>query len=192
MTEAEYDMIMAELASDPEYQKWCDNAVAETHACLDRMSDEEIEARFGPIAPHNEAIKVFVYGSLKRGFGNHGLLESSKYIGTTETVFPNFRMHSLLGSFPAVTSCTNDGFAIMGELYEVNLHTLNALDKLEGNGTMYTRRLVSVYNDNGDVVEAWMYLMPEDDKLINNNIVYRNDQYVYTDSNHNTQEWYKD
>lgn len=190
MTEAEYDQFIAELANDPEYQKWCDDAVAETYSCIDRMSDEELEAHFGDIAPHT--IKVFVYGSLKRGFGNHGLLEGSKYVGTTETVYHNFRMHPLLGSFPAVTACTDDGFAIVGELYEVNLVTLKRLDMLEGNGTMYTRRLVSVYNDKDEVVEAWMYLMSEDNKLIDSNTVHRRNQYVHTDSSHNTQEWFKD
>lgn len=189
MTEAEYDMFMAELANDPEYQKWCDDRDAETFACLDRMSDAEIEANFG--VSNVEKTLVFVYGSLKRGFGNHGLLEHSKYVGITETVYHNFRMHPLLGSFPAVTACIDDGFAIMGELYEVDLPTLKRLDMLEGNGSLYIRRLVSVFSGN-DIVEAWMYLMPEDDKLIDNNVVYRKDQYVHTDSNHNTQEWFKD
>jgi gamma-glutamylcyclotransferase (GGCT)/AIG2-like uncharacterized protein YtfP len=160
------------------------------HEDFKLMSDEELEAHFGEIAPHT--IKVFVYGSLKRGFDKHGMLEGSKYVGTTETVFPNFKMYPLLGSFPAVIPCNDDGFAIVGELYEVNLQTLNALDKFAGDGVLYTRRLTSVYNQNGGFIEAWIYLMSEDDKLIVNNIEDRKDQYVYTDVKHNTHEWFKD
>jgi len=57
---------------------------------------------------------------------------------------------------------------------------------------LYTRRLTSVYNQNGGFIEAWIYLMSEDDKLIVNNIEDRKDQYVYTDVKHNTHEWFKD
>jgi len=135
---------------------------------------------------------VFVYGTLKRGFSNHGILENSKYLGTTETVSRSFMMYPLFGSFPGVTICLDDGFAIMGELYEVDSQTLNELDKLENNGKFYTRRLVSVYRKPGETVKAWMYLLPYDDKIIENNIVYRLDRYVYTNSSLNTQEWFKD
>jgi gamma-glutamylcyclotransferase (GGCT)/AIG2-like uncharacterized protein YtfP len=78
----------------------------------------------------------------------------------------------------------------MGELYEVDAATMKRIDMLEGNGTMYTRRLVSVYNGS-EIVEAWMYLMSENDKLIENNVIYSTGRFVYTDNNLGTQEWFQ-
>lgn len=172
----EEELFMQELGNDPEYVAWCD-----------QRNQEVMEEM---LSINKNKYIVFVYGSLKRGFGNHTFLESSKFLGITETVYHNFRMHPLFGSFPAVTSTTDDAYAIMGELYEVDFQTLKRLDMLEGDGKLYTRRLVSVWG-NARIVDAWMYLMPEDDNFVKNNIVYRKDQYVYTDTNHNTQEWFK-
>jgi len=188
MNESEHDKNMAELANDSEYQKWCDEREAETNESLVNMTDAEIEANFG--LQSTVMTKVFVYGSLKRGFGNHSLLEHAKYLGNTETVNCAYKMHPLFGSFPAVTACTNDGYSIIGELYEVDEQTLQSLDMLEGNGSMYTRYLTQVY-DGPQVVEAWMYMMPVTSQLIVGSEVHRTDRYVYTDSRHNTQEWFK-
>lgn len=178
------DLFMQELASDSEYLAWCDEHKQEAVDMMCSMSDEELETMF----PQNHM--VFVYGSLKRGFGNHKLLEGSKFYGITETVQHNFRMHSLHGSFPAVTVATDDSFAIIGELYEVDSATMKLLDMLEGNGSMYTRQIVSVYNGS-EVVEAWIYLMSEDDKLVGANMVYPTNRFVYTDSKLGTQEWFQ-
>lgn len=178
---------MQELISDPEYVAYCEERDREAMEHMCNMTDEEIEREF----PSFTKFLVFVYGSLKRGFGNHNLLEGSKFFGITETVYRNFRMYPLFGSFPAVTIATDDAFAIMGELYEVESVTMKRLDVLEGNGSMYTRRLVSVYN-NSEIVEAWMYLMPENDKLIENNVTYPTNRFVYTDSKLATQEWFQE
>jgi gamma-glutamylaminecyclotransferase len=178
------DIFMQELASDPDYVAWCDQRKQEAMDEMCSMSDDQIEAMFP------QKYMVFVYGSLKRGFGNHKLLEGSKFFGITETVYRNFRMHPLLGSFPAVTVAVDDAFAIMGELYEVDSATMKRLDLLEGNGSMYTRRLVSVYNGS-EIVEAWMYLMSENDRLVKNNMVYSTNRFVYTDNKLGTQEWFQ-
>ena len=178
------DMYMQELANDPEYAAWCDQHKQESMDELCSMSEEDLEAMF----PQKHM--VFVYGSLKRGFSNHNLLEGSKFYGVTETVCRNFRMHPLLGSFPAVTAAADDAYAIMGELYEIDTATMMRLDYLEGNGSLYTRQLVSVYNGS-EIVEAWMYLMPEADKLVADNIEHHTNRFIYTDSKLGTQEWYQ-
>lgn len=95
-------------------------------------------------------MKVFVYGSLKRGFGNHGLLEWSDFIATTRTKSKSFGMVSLT-AFPAVYEGGN--CSIEGELYEVDSTTLFFLDMLEGNGEFYERQVVEL--ESGD--SAWMY-----------------------------------
>jgi gamma-glutamylcyclotransferase (GGCT)/AIG2-like uncharacterized protein YtfP len=74
--------------------------------------------------------KVFVYGSLLSGLGNHRLLEGSTLVGNTVTP-PEFTMLDL-GAFPGVIHVVEGGTPIMGEVYEVTDETLNRLDRLEG------------------------------------------------------------
>lgn len=74
--------------------------------------------------------KVFVYGSLLSGLGNHRLLESSKLIGNAITP-PEFIMIDL-GSFPGVVHVLESGSTVVGEVYEVDDITMKRLDRLEG------------------------------------------------------------
>jgi len=74
--------------------------------------------------------KVFVYGSLLSGLGNHRLLEDSKLIGNAITP-PEFIMIDL-GSFPGVVHVLEDGSTVVGEVYEVDDTTMKRLDHLEG------------------------------------------------------------
>lgn len=128
---------------------------------------------------------VFVYGSLKTGFSNNWLLQSHEarlICLEARTHEDSFFMESL-GSFPAVvrSDVLDDlGVAfpvtrkrIVGELWEVSDPVLARLDRLESNGHLYQRESVSVEisraaatkipgkieSENGQVVQAWMYLL---------------------------------
>jgi len=92
---------------------------------------------------------VFVYGTLKKGEGNHGVMEKSKgkFLGDHNTA-PNYSMYSL-GGFPAVVG--GGKTSIRGEVYRIN--DLEYLDSLEGYPRMYGR--VSIQTKFGD---AWMYV----------------------------------
>jgi gamma-glutamylcyclotransferase (GGCT)/AIG2-like uncharacterized protein YtfP len=72
--------------------------------------------------------KVFVYGSLLSGMGNYGLIAESKKLGDTKT--PNGFGLIDLGYFPGALQV--DEGNIIGEVYEIDDHTLNRLDRLEG------------------------------------------------------------
>lgn len=87
---------------------------------------------------------VFVYGTLMRGFGNHGLLAGATYLGPAGTAAA-WRLLDL-GAFPALVSAP-DGFAapVRGELYRVDGATLAALDRLEGHPDFYRRVPILVY-----------------------------------------------
>lgn len=73
--------------------------------------------------------RVFVYGTLKRGFRNHRLLEGSTFIGEAHTLTP-YRM--LDGRYPVLRDAGPDCKTISGEVYDVDAPTLSALDELEG------------------------------------------------------------
>ena len=95
-------------------------------------------------------MKVFVYGSLKRGFYNHEVLteQRAKFIGETSIESGQFAMLDL-GSFPALFENV-DGPEIFGELFEVE--NLDRLDQLEGYPRFYNRREVSLTCGNRAIV----------------------------------------
>ena len=103
--------------------------------------------------------KVFVYGSLKNGYGNHHILNNSKFIGDAVTLEPDFSMISM-GRFPGVIYGNK---RIRGELYSVNQEVFSYLDRLEGNGHFYKREeidLLLLDNPNGaKKYKAWMYIL---------------------------------
>ena len=100
---------------------------------------------------------VFVYGTLKKGWGNNTLLANSTYkgAGTVKGTLIN------LGSFPALLK---EGDSIVhGELYDVTDAILSMLDMLEGHPYFYKRELMNVKHDtSGDILtKVWAYCVPE-------------------------------
>lgn len=104
--------------------------------------------------------KVFVYGTLKKGFGNHGILGKSEFIDEAITKERCFTMFD--GVFPFVSdSFVNDELcgSVVGELYEVvDEQTMANLDRLEGVPTLYVKREVDVATLQGDTYKATMYV----------------------------------
>jgi len=104
--------------------------------------------------------KVFVYGSLKQGYGNHTLLETSELVSEGKTVDDDYTMLSL-GGFPGVL--LQGTTRILGEVYEVTDEVFQRLDRLEGFPSFYNRKEIEVEQEHGDVVSAWMYFLNEDE-----------------------------
>jgi len=102
---------------------------------------------------------VFVYGSLKKGFFNHQVIENPKFICKTHTK-ECYKMLDLQ-SFPGVTK-EEKLSVIHGEVYNVDNITLELLDKFEGN--WYLREAVEL--DAG--FSAQMYFL----KLLPENLNY--------------------
>lgn len=72
---------------------------------------------------------VFVYGTLKKGHGNHSLLRTAEFIGTGITSWCGWSMFD--GPFPYVVPSENECY-VEGEVYKVDEPTLKMLDELEG------------------------------------------------------------
>jgi gamma-glutamylcyclotransferase (GGCT)/AIG2-like uncharacterized protein YtfP len=98
--------------------------------------------------------KVFVYGTLKSGYGNNVLLKGSTFKSTGVTL----RLFTVLSSgFPVAFATERPKHRLSGEIYQVDDKTLAQLDRLESNGSMYKRRRVVINTPTGTEV-CWMYI----------------------------------
>jgi len=99
---------------------------------------------------------VFVYGTLKKGYGNNRLLETSEFIGNAVTI-KKFPMIGEGGAFPYMLDIEGDGFNVKGELWKVDEATLlYSLDSLEGYPGHYVRKVIDVATTT-DVYQAVAY-----------------------------------
>lgn len=91
-----------------------------------------------------EKFAVFVYGTLMRGERAHSFLSGAKFIG--EYRLDDYAMYNL-GWFPGISPSKGD--CVFGEVYEVDLETLQEMDVYEGEGHLYHRTRVVVQNETG-------------------------------------------
>lgn len=122
----------------------------------DRHTPNSLTRRAGPQ-------KVFVYGTLKKGFGNHThYLGSSKFLSAA--AIEGIMFH--LGGFPAIN--LSEKFSrIHGELYEVTWDQILRMDQLEGVGRDFYDRIEARVEPYGiKAGEAlpivWTYVFPRD------------------------------
>ena len=108
-------------------------------------------------------MNVFVYGTLKRGFGNSVHLQGSQFMGIAETV----ARYPLFVDVYAVPYLVDDeGFTgserVVGEMFLVNDKTMNRLDILEGVAQgRYIRKQISVEASDGERSTAAAYMLPK-------------------------------
>lgn len=103
-----------------------------------------------------KTVLLFVYGTLMSGFGNNRLLEGQNLIGEGETK-EKYTMYA--SGIPFVNE-NKETSKIKGELYEVNIGRMPALDGLEGHPDWYQRKLIPV-NVNNKEYKAWLYFNNE-------------------------------
>ena len=101
--------------------------------------------------------RVAVYGSLRQGMGNHGLLRSARFVGRFWTA-PAYTMRSL-GYFPGMID--GGDTAILCEVYDVDDNTFDRLDVLESNGRYYERQRLPLVSDDPTAADtlAWVYIL---------------------------------
>jgi len=114
--------------------------------------------------------RVFVYGTLKRGFPNNTLLEGSEFLGEAVTVLTykavTVPAYKVVGtSFPVIMSDPS-GKPVAGEIYAVDDATLARLDQLEREGRSYDRMMIdatlSLSNGERFNTQAFVYVGRED------------------------------
>ncbi|KAJ8448463.1 hypothetical protein Cgig2_022091 [Carnegiea gigantea] len=117
-------------------------------------------------ATANHQALIFVYGTLKKGFPNHHLIEEfspsndAVFMGKYQTVKPFPLVCGPLG-IPFLINKPRSGHRVKGELYSVSGRALARLDELEGISIgNYERLPIDVVaadggSDGGDAVEAY-------------------------------------
>jgi gamma-glutamylcyclotransferase (GGCT)/AIG2-like uncharacterized protein YtfP len=114
--------------------------------------------------------RVFVYGTLKRGYPNNPMLEGCEFLGEAVTVLTykavTVPAHKMVGtSFPVIMPDPS-GKPVAGELYTVDNATLARLDQLEREGRSYDRVMIdaTVPLSNGErlTTQAFIYVGRED------------------------------
>lgn len=97
--------------------------------------------------------KIAVYGSLRKGRGNHRLIEHSNQL-SQEVVSIPFRMVSL-GGFPGLLPDEQDNDIVI-EVYEVDDQTYKNVERLEGYPRFYQR--TDIQTSQG---EAGIYILED-------------------------------
>lgn len=105
-------------------------------------------------------MRVFVYGTLKRGHANHHVLEGATFVGEAVTVAKCRLYHA---GFPVLRKRSERpsdyNAPVQGEVYEfTDPAILQRLDRLEGEGRMYHRRVKLVTLHNGKTHKAYAYV----------------------------------
>ncbi len=104
---------------------------------------------------------VFVYGTLKKGFGNHRLLSGAVFLGQAVTE----EFYALYVSGIPFVIRDKQVSSIHGEIYLVGQAMLKDLDNLEGHPGWYKREQISVCLQDGKCtnkyIHAWIYFFPK-------------------------------
>lgn len=98
----------------------------------------------------DQPILVAVYGSLRKGMGNHALLARGNAVHLSTERVKGWDMYSL-GAFPFIRE---GGGEITIEVYAVDSQTFSNLDRLEGYPSFYDRELIETSKGN-----AWVYFI---------------------------------
>lgn len=103
---------------------------------------------------------VFVYGTLKRGYHNHHLMQQigAEFVCAGRTIE---RFPLVVHGLPYLLDLPETGHQVEGEIYRVSREGFVALDHLEGHPDWYRRRLIPVVAEDGDTYESWAYFLLE-------------------------------
>ena len=101
---------------------------------------------------------AFVYGTLMKGERAEHLLEGANFLGRCR--LHDYAMYHL-GSYPGIQPCARE--MVYGELYLISDRMLAKLDEYEDEGTLYDRKVVTVWTDDRPIsASAYIYKKPVD------------------------------
>jgi gamma-glutamylaminecyclotransferase len=105
---------------------------------------------------------VAVYGTLKRGYGNHRVMQMDDgiFIAEALTVLP-YKMYGGVGFPRVVEELRDDDIQVRVEVFECD--EVENMDRLEGHPNFFERKEIEVYvpgMDGEELMTAWMYFHP--------------------------------
>jgi len=103
-------------------------------------------------------MRVFVYGSLKRGKKLHSLLENAKFLGEAITCNKYPMILSKSKWYPYLIEKKGVGYNIKGEVYEVSPSLLKKLDIIEETPFYYYRKKIPICLNKKRIL-AWVYFV---------------------------------
>lgn len=116
-------------------------------------------------------MKIFVYGSIKKGYWAHKYLEAGRAEFLGDGVLYGYRLYNI-ASFPAMVKSPDPIEKVLGEVYEVSSLTLEAIDAFENEGIIYRRELMTSFiGDTPTQIYTYIYIpiMPRDAEKVENN-----------------------
>ena len=100
--------------------------------------------------------RLFVYGTLKKGFSANSLLGDAEFLGNASTSPGYFLLNC--GEYPGLVRLAGLK-TVQGELYAVSQETLARLDQHEGVPTLYTREKIDLEGVDR-LVDTYFYRGP--------------------------------
>ena len=121
----------------------------------------------------NEAfpVRVFVYGTLKQGEGNHICMIEARATFACRAKTKEYRRMVCSGIPFLHDGHDPEGYQVEGEIYEIpDSAGLGVLDGLEGNGSFYQRKMDAFIDEDGAELTAWVYyiMRPREGKACRN------------------------
>jgi gamma-glutamylaminecyclotransferase len=110
--------------------------------------------------------RIFVYGTLKKGFPNHdNYMKSARELGRYETIEKYPLVLCGKRNVPCMIFSPGEGHHVEGEVYEIDDDGLNGIDALERtrDSDGYRRYVIRVSSSGWlslDIIDALAYLMP--------------------------------
>lgn len=110
--------------------------------------------------------KVFIYGTLRRGFCNHEYIWGRiGFLGLCATTKPHPLVIGARWRSPYLLDEPGEGLCVKGDLFEADEDAMKIMDQLESVGKPkgYLRQKIMVSTADGQDVEAWAYLKRRQD-----------------------------
>ncbi|XP_077257393.1 gamma-glutamylaminecyclotransferase isoform X2 [Temnothorax americanus] len=122
--------------------------------------------------------RVFVYGTLKRGEPNHGLIKDTangyaKFLGLGRTTTRYPLVIATKYNIPFLLKKAGAGHYVLGEIYDVDSNMMKKLDELEEHPKFYERTEEEIllapeaalkpgkpFEEVGESTKAWIYFLP--------------------------------
>jgi len=108
-------------------------------------------------------VRLFTYGTLKKEGRLAQLVAAGKFLGEYHTLHAVFDLVDYHNTFPIAYLKHKEGMSIIGELYEIDLKTMDMINRMESNAD-YTPMIVEIVNEGNTLTNAMMFVNVTDEE----------------------------